>query len=60
MSEIISIIKSLPIRKITDVYLTGSDKDYYKLYLTDNSQTAVWIVLKKVWKKIFLFLLLKI
>ena len=47
MSKLISIIKSLPFKKITSVYLTGSDNDYYKLHLVGNSKNAVRIDLKK-------------
>jgi len=47
MSEIISIIKSLPINKITEVYLVGSTNDYYRIILSNTSRKAVKIDLKK-------------
>ncbi|MDQ2179131.1 GIY-YIG nuclease family protein [Marinifilum sp. D714] len=47
MFEINSIIKSLPINKITEVYLVGSNNDYYKIFLVDKSNDAVRIDLKK-------------
>jgi hypothetical protein len=46
-SELISIIKNLPIDKITDVYLVGSDENYYRIFLSNRSGKAVKIDLFK-------------
>ena len=46
MKELNTIIRELPINKVTEVYLTGSEHDIYKVFLVSGSEKAVRIDLK--------------
>lgn len=47
MSKLITLIKSLPFKKVKTVYLTGSENDFYRLHLVGSSENAVRVDLFK-------------